>query len=215
MEKHGALSGIVTQNVDRLHHAAGSQNVVELHGRGDQVACLSCHHILPRRQFTEHMEALNQSWMDQHDVQQFNAAAPGGGSNEDIRADGDAHLDLGKDFEEFAVPPCPSCADGVLMPDLVFFGGSIANTVKDAAAKIVDDNQALMVFGSSCMVYSSYRLVRAAHLANKPIMMVNIGDTRVDPFITPGLKFETTTDEATAVLLEALGIPSKDALVRT
>ncbi len=33
---------VVTQNIDGLHHAAGSQNVIELHGRLDMVRCVAC-----------------------------------------------------------------------------------------------------------------------------------------------------------------------------
>ena len=71
LEQSGYLKGIVTQNVDRLHHAAGSQNVVELHGRGDQVACLSCDYKMNRRQFTENMEELNMDWLKKHGILEF------------------------------------------------------------------------------------------------------------------------------------------------
>ena len=37
---------VVTQNIDGLHHAAGSQNVIELHGRIDMVRCVSCDYTL-------------------------------------------------------------------------------------------------------------------------------------------------------------------------
>ena len=209
LEQSGYLKGIVTQNVDRLHHAAGSQNVVELHGRGDQVACLSCDYKMNRRQFTENMEELNMDWLKKHRILEFQNETVEDTDDtdaDDIRADGDSHLDLGKDFDDFNVPNCSACKTGILMPDLVFFGGSIKTSVKDAASKIIDDADVLMIFGSSCQVYSSYRLVRAAHLANKPILMINIGDTRVDPFVTPGLKFETTTDEAMKIILDTLDI---------
>lgn len=222
LERHGVLCGVVTQNVDRLHHAAGARNVVELHGRGDRVKCLSCGHGMPRIEFTKNVEQLNVDWSERVGIRQFGASGDdkvadtdgkdgdgsddGGDDQSDIRADGDAHLDLGKDFDDFQVPHCPQCPDGVMMPDLVFFGGSIRQEVKDAAAQIVDDAQALLVLGSSCSVYSSYRLVRAAALAEKPVALVNIGDTRIDDLVTEGLKFETTTNEAMGEMLEALGI---------
>jgi NAD-dependent deacetylase len=37
---------VVTQNIDGLHHAAGSQNVIELHGRIDMVRCVHCDYTL-------------------------------------------------------------------------------------------------------------------------------------------------------------------------
>ena len=68
-----AISGIVTQNVDRLHHKAGSVNVVELHGRGDVVACINteCMFREPRTTFTESMEAMNQEWMKKNGLVQI------------------------------------------------------------------------------------------------------------------------------------------------
>ena len=209
LEKANAISGIVTQNVDRLHHLAGSSNVVELHGRGDRVVCLSCAHAKPRALFTKEMEDLNASWMQKHGLTSFTVDNDNNTDKDDvddIRADGDAHLDLSTDFDDFVVPCCDKCKDGVMMPDLVFFGGSIRTDVKDAAAKIIDDADALIVIGSSCTVYSSYRLVRAAALADKPIVLINIGETRIDPFVSPNMKFETTTDEAIETMCRALGV---------
>ena len=221
LEKEGMISGIVTQNVDRLHHAAGAEHVVELHGRGDQVVCLSCDHSMPRIDFTRQVEHLNLEWLRRVGIDQLDengsrlsTSNSHGDNNDDdqsdIRADGDSHLDLGKDFDDFKVPPCPrsDCKDGILMPDLVFFGGSIRKEVKDSAAKIIDDGDALLVLGSSCMVYSAYRLVRAASLAEKPIAVVNIGKTRVDDLVSPDMKFETTTNEAMEIILDTLSIQS-------
>ena len=209
MERHGILTGIVTQNVDRLHHAANTRNVVELHGRGDRVVCLECSHSMPRIDFTRSIEELNAGWSERVGIRQFGADEVGGDNQDDqsdIRADGDSHLDLGKDFDDFQVPSCPQCSDGVMMPDLVFFGGSIRGEVKDAAAKVIDDADALLVLGSSCTVYSSYRLVRAAALAGKPVALVNIGETRIDDLVPQGMKFETTTDQAIEAVLASLGI---------
>ena len=42
LERLGLVTGVVTQNVDRLHSRAGSINVVELHGALDRVVCLRC-----------------------------------------------------------------------------------------------------------------------------------------------------------------------------
>src|SRR6478736_4764844 len=42
LERMGRLSLLVTQNVDGLHHRAGSQNVIDLHGRLDEVECITC-----------------------------------------------------------------------------------------------------------------------------------------------------------------------------
>jgi hypothetical protein len=53
------VSGVITQNVDGLHQAAGSEGVVELHGSLDRVVCLSCRAISPRRELARRLEAEN------------------------------------------------------------------------------------------------------------------------------------------------------------
>lgn len=47
LENRGALKGIITQNVDGLHHDAGSEHVHELHGSLRQAVCLDCHTLQP------------------------------------------------------------------------------------------------------------------------------------------------------------------------
>lgn len=48
LEQRGHLLGVITQNVDNLHQAAGSLNVVEYHGNAHRFACLHCHNTWPR-----------------------------------------------------------------------------------------------------------------------------------------------------------------------
>eukprot|EP00939_MAST-03C_sp_MAST-3C-sp1_P000001 g1.t1 len=186
------ISGIVTQNVDRLHHVAGSKNIVELHGRGDRVFCLSCNKVESRKLYTERTMDENREWISRNDLKIYREGNES--EDDDIRADGDAHI-AGKDFEQFVVPPCKHCDEGVVMPDLVFFGGSIRKEVKLAAQKIVDEADALLVLGSSCSTYSAFSLVRRAHGDGKPIAMVNIGETRIDDLIDEGMKFQYPIDD--------------------
>jgi len=47
LEQMGLLHCIITQNVDNLHQAAGSRDVIEFHGNMRQVVCLSCRKVLP------------------------------------------------------------------------------------------------------------------------------------------------------------------------
>ncbi|KXO16184.1 putative NAD-dependent deacetylase [Clostridiales bacterium KA00134] len=42
LERMGVLTGIVTQNIDNLHHFAGSKKVYEVHGESRSVSCMSC-----------------------------------------------------------------------------------------------------------------------------------------------------------------------------
>ena len=122
LERQGKLALLLTQNVDRLHQAAGSENVVDLHGRLDQVRCLVCERRLARTDFQSELLRLNPAWAD------LDAAdAP----------DGDADLD-GRDFSRFNVPPCPHCA-GMLKPDVVFFGENVPRERVDAGMQALHD----------------------------------------------------------------------------
>jgi len=47
-ERKGYLKAVITQNVDNLHQAAGSKNVIEFHGNASRLRCLKCDHIYAR-----------------------------------------------------------------------------------------------------------------------------------------------------------------------
>jgi NAD-dependent SIR2 family protein deacetylase len=181
LETQGKLALLLTQNVDRLHQAAGSRNVVDLHGRLDQVRCLACEHRTPRADFQSLLLDNNPAWADLDAVD-----AP----------DGDADL-ADQDFSGFVIPPCPRCG-GMLKPDVVFFGENVPrDRVADATAAL-DSADAVLVVGSSLMVFSGYRFVNAASKAGKPIAAVNLGHTRADPLLT--LKVNQSCAEALAFL---------------
>lgn len=163
LEERGKSTLLLTQNVDRLHQAAGSSRVVDLHGRLDRVRCTACGETIPRAAMQEAMDGLNPGW-----VEREAAVAP----------DGDADLDE-QDFGSFAVPPCPSCG-GVLKPDVVFFGEGVPRERVDAASRALEEADAMLVVGSSLMVYSGFRFVQAAARAGKPVAAVNLGRTRAD-----------------------------------
>ena len=211
LEEAGAISGIVTQNVDRLHQAAGSRHVIDLHGRNDRVSCLSCGENESRWEFQERVEERNREWMDVHlrrpagggGGTASDSGSAGSGMDDVLRADGDAHLES-EDFENFHVPSCKTCGDGVMMPDVVFFGGSISSPVKNAAAKIVDNADGLLILGSSCFVYSAFRLVRAAAQQDKHIALVNVGETRVDALVQT--RVPALCDTAMQAVCDRLGV---------
>ncbi len=181
LERRGQMELLVTQNVDRLHQRAGSERVVDLHGRLDEVRCMTCEWRQPRE--TLQLELVTRN----PDFAALDAAdAP----------DGDADLN-GHDFGRFDVPPCPACG-GIVKPDVVFFG---ENVPRDRVAAAVDACQAadaVLVVGSSLMVFSGYRFVAAAAKAGKPIATVNLGVTRADPLVT--LKVDAPCAEALAFL---------------
>lgn len=196
LESHGCVSGVVTQNVDRLHQRAGTVNVVDLHGRNDEVACLGCQRRRPRAGFQLELEVVNAAWIEEF--------LPEGASAADVRADGDAHLEV-RDFDGFAVPACSACG-GVWMPRVVFFGGSLQPEVRDAAQHLVESADALLVLGTSCQVFSAFRLVRSAVEAGKPVALVNIGETRVDNLIPSHLRLSWRCGEALEALSARLGV---------
>ncbi|WP_141453777.1 NAD-dependent protein deacetylase [Pseudoxanthomonas sp. z9] len=159
----GRLSQLLTQNVDGLHERAGSRDVIDLHGRIDQVVCLQCRALSARAMLQERLHAANPGW---HGLEA--ATAP----------DGDADLE-GLDFSRFRVPDCDVCG-GMLKPDVVFFGENVPRERYERALAALDASQALLVVGSSLMVYSGFRFARIAHEAGKPIALLNRGQTRAD-----------------------------------
>lgn len=165
LQRAGYIGQLVTQNVDGLHQLAGSQRVIDLHGRLDRVACLSCGHRLPRQTV--------QHWLLRHnaDFAALNAAAG---------PDGDAHLADDIDLSGFRVPPCPRC-HGMLKPQVVFFGETVPKPRLELALRELDAAPAVLVVGSSLMVYSGYRFCRLAHAKRLPVAALNLGRTRADP----------------------------------
>jgi NAD-dependent deacetylase sirtuin 4 len=171
LERERHLVGVITQNVDRLHHRAGSQRVIELHGALEDVRCLSCRACFARADVHERLLGANSEWLACR-VEGQAGAAP----------DGDAQLEPA-DVAGFHVLPCSICG-GVLKPDVVFFGGNVpAATVADAWA-LLDAAGALLVVGSSLEVYSGYRFVRGAAARGLPVIIVNQGPTRGDALAT-------------------------------
>ena len=161
-EHAGTLLRLVTQNVDGLHERAGSTAVVDLHGRLDIVVCLGCGERTERTALQEVMAADNRGW------HALPAAAP----------DGDADIDTGA-IESFEAPRCRRCG-GLLKPDVVFFGENVPGARYEDARESLTRADALVVAGSSLMVYSGFRFVRLAHEAGLPIAIVNRGRTRGD-----------------------------------
>lgn len=179
LERAGRVELLVTQNVDRLHQAAGSEAVVDLHGRADVVRCMSCERRVPRADYQAELVDLNPAW-----AELGARAAP----------DGDADL-AGADYESFRVPDCAVCG-GILKPDVVFFGESVPKERVERSMQALADADAAFVIGSSLMVFSGYRFARAAAELRKPIAAVNLGRTRADDLLT--LKVEATCARALA-----------------
>jgi NAD-dependent SIR2 family protein deacetylase len=182
LENLGKTEHLLTQNVDRLHQAAGSERVIDLHGRLDRVRCMACGALSPRADLQDELARGNPGWLalDATD-------AP----------DGDSDIE-GADFSSFAVPGCANCG-GVLKPDVVFFGESVPRERVETAFRHLDAADAMLVVGSSLMVYSGFRFAERASAGGKPIAAVNLGRTRADGLLA--LKVEAPCQEALAFLL--------------
>ena len=162
LETLGFVELLITQNVDGLHTVAGSRNVIDLHGRLDVVRCMLCHHTLPRAELQRRLLADNPTWAE---------------AQARVAPDGD--VDLERDSSDFVVPDCPRCG-GILKPDVVFFGEHVPRERVARAFESVTKADALLVVGTSLMVYSGFRFAEAAAAAGKPIAAVNLGRTRAD-----------------------------------
>jgi len=169
MSRRGLLTGIITQNVDGLHQAAGpvmgGAGVTELHGSLHRVICLSCGRRTARAELDRRLAAANPGW-------DARLAA--------VNPDGDAVLD-DQATESFQVVDCSAC-HGVLKPDVVFFGENVPRPRAEACYAMVERSRALVVLGSSLTVMSGFRYVRHAARLQRPVVIVNQGATRGDAY---------------------------------
>ncbi|WP_146364359.1 NAD-dependent protein deacetylase [Arthrobacter yangruifuii] len=186
LERRGLLSGLITQNVDRLHTDAGSVSVIDLHGRYDRVVCLNCRTGFSRSEVAALLHELNPGYLDR--VREGGEIAP----------DADAEI---TDTDDFVVADCPVCG-GMLKPDFVYFGENVPKDRVARAYAVVDDAGALLVAGSSLTVMSGLRFVRYAAKAGKPVVIINRGATRGDPLAT--LKIDMGVSTALTWLAENL-----------
>ncbi len=168
--RRGLLAGIITQNVDGLHQAAGSAEVTELHGSLHRVLCLSCGQRTSRAELDRRLAAANPGWDAEPAL---------------INPDGDAVL-AAEATESFQVADCSAC-QGVLKPDVIFFGENVPRARAQACYALVEGASALVVLGSSLTVMSGFRYVRHAASLQRPIVIVNQGATRGDPYATATL----------------------------
>jgi NAD-dependent SIR2 family protein deacetylase len=163
LERAGRVASLITQNVDNLHRVAGSRKVIDLHGVLRQTRCLTCDATGKRSDWQVRLEECNPDWK------------PGVFT---YAPDGVADLARSDDLD-FNVPDCPFCG-GIVKPDVVFFGETVPPDRVNAATAQLARSDALLVVGSSLMVFSGYRFARLAEKANIPVVIVNRGRTRAD-----------------------------------
>jgi NAD-dependent SIR2 family protein deacetylase len=164
LQAAGLLSGVITQNVDGLHQAAGARDVVELHGGLDRTVCLGCGDVAGRADLDQRLRAAN----------------PGFGPRSgEVNPDGDAELS-DAELDGFVMVDCLACGDGPLKPDVVFFGETVPRSRVDTCFELLEGARALLVLGSSLTVMSGYRFVLRAAKLGIPVAVVNLGPTRGD-----------------------------------
>ena len=186
LQRHGRISGLITQNVDTLHDQAGSHDVIELHGSLHRVLCLDCGQRSDRDSIQQLMEQQNPYLAGVDAVQ-----AP----------DGDTLLDPA--FEaRFQVPHCPFCAGERMKPDVVFFGENVAQPTAARAMAAAQTAAGMLVVGSSLMAYSAFRLCRVIADRGKPLIAINMGKTRADDLLD--LKIEGACEQLLPLLTQRL-----------
>lgn len=180
LEDDGLVGAVITQNVDSLHARAGSRDAIELHGALRDVVCLACGHRESRETMQRWLEEDNPRFTEGGGWRASPPVAPG--LEVPARPDGDVDLEEAA-YADFAVRDCPSCGS-FLMPDLVFFGGSVPRDRVDRAREAVAASGGLLCVGTSLTVWSGLRFARQASRDGQPVAVVAVGPTRADELAT-------------------------------
>jgi NAD-dependent SIR2 family protein deacetylase len=181
------LAGVITQNVDGLHAAAGTQRLITLHGDIATVICLDCGDRSARPELQDRLADANPQ-LDEPPVLE----------HAELRPDGDA---VARDWQQFRLVGCLQC-DGRLKPDVVFFGESVPKARVEAAYALVEHADVLVVLGSSLTVMSGLRFVRHQARLQQPVVIINRGHTRGDDLAT--VKIDSGCSETLSEIRETL-----------
>ncbi|MEV4280966.1 NAD-dependent protein deacetylase [Actinoplanes xinjiangensis] len=165
LQERGLLAGVITQNVDGLHQAAGARDVIELHGNLARVVCLACGDTSGRDELEGRLSAANPG---------FAAVAA------TLNPDGDVELD-DAEVAGFTVVDCGACG-GMLKPDVVYFGETVPPDRVSRSFALVAGARTLLVLGSSLTVMSGRRFVLRAVRDGIRVAIVNRGVTRGEPY---------------------------------
>ena len=188
LESKGFVSTLVTQNVDRLHQKAGHKRVTDLHGRLDQVVCMDCGLLFSRHEI--------QTWLVKNNPNIVHMKT----SKNSLRPDGDAEVSEAY-VEELKVPECPQCK-GLLKPNVVFYGSTVSKEIVNYLFDRLRKAKALLIVGSSLMVYSSFRFCKYARENDVPVICINQGLTRGDDLFS--LKVDRDCSEVLNQLVDCL-----------
>src|SRR5450755_1409147 len=184
LQNAGVLRGIITQNVDGLHQAAGARSVVELHGTLGRVVCLECGACCARQALDRRLRVAN----------------PDVDGAEDLASNPDGDVELAdKQVARFRVVGCECCGADLLKPDVVFFGETVPRSRVQRCFELLDGSACLLVLGSSLSVMSGLRFVHRAREKRIPVAIVNRGATRADPLAE--LKIDAALSEVLPTLV--------------
>lgn len=203
LEAAGRLTTTITQNVDRLHHQAGSRNTIELHGALAEVRCLACGAITDRAELQTRLCEANPTFIpttptnpegDAIPTQNPNAtptqnpnaiatqnpdgdATPTQTPNATPTQNPDGDATPTTDPATFIIPDCTTCG-GLLKPRVVFFGETVPKPRVEAAFTAIAQADALLIAGTSLTIWSGLRFLRAAADRAIPIALINLGPVR-------------------------------------
>lgn len=166
-QSRGVLGGLITQNVDGLHAAAGA-SVLALHGDLATVICLDCGNREGRPHLDTRLEEANPGYAEAT----WQAA-------ENVNPDGDVTMDQSW-VDRFVMVGCLVCGSQKLKPDVVYFGESVPAERKAAVQERVAAAPALLVVGSSMAVMSGFRIALTMHRSGRPVAVINGGPSRAD-----------------------------------
>ncbi|KAG7528675.1 hypothetical protein FFLO_06006 [Filobasidium floriforme] len=183
LQRLGLAPTLITQNVDRLHHKASpypltetDRRTLELHGTLHYVHCPKNHHVLERDEWQKLLASLNPRWQE---IVEETRGRP-------VKMNPDGDVDLGEvQYDQFVVPSCGECEKNgikgsIVKPNVVFFGETITEEVKDRSHKMIDDASSVLAMGTSLATYSAFRLIKQAVDAKKPVLILSTGPTRAD-----------------------------------
>ena len=197
LQQAGLLDGIITQNVDALHQAAGAHDIIELHGNLDNVLCLTCGDRTARAALHDRMAEANPGFAERV----LRTAGDASRVSSQIRPDGDIVLDDDA-VHTFHLQDCLVCGHDTLKPDVVFFGESVPKAKVERSFALVEGAASLLVLGSSLAVMSGYRFVRRAARDGIPVAIVTASPTRGDGEAT--VRLHGRLGETLTALREAL-----------
>jgi len=155
---------VITQNVDGLHQAAGSGNVIEIHG---SIAAVRCSAGCNARRYHRHRRRSDPT------------AAAAFAADEEVSRLVDEHGDAafervraGELSEDRLPPRCPECG-AYLRPDVIWFGEQLPLDEVNRAYELSETADLFLVVGTSSVVYPAAGLSEIAAGAGAVVAEIN------------------------------------------